>query len=282
MKRILSVGLLAVLVLAAFVCPAAAADSKTEPIEIVETIYNGEQRDWVINAPTAALTPETASAITGIPLEEVGILWTRDYDTDDYPADITIDASGTDGLDVFVLEYVDGAWVLLGTGLGPMVTVPVTREGTISVVTRIPIFYEVTKGMGGVWYQTSAAPLPFTCVRNIDDPSAYSHFTGIEVDGETIDPGFFTAVPGSVVLELHPEYLSTLALGEHQLTYRFDDGQAGTNFFVRPVSDHGTTPAKDTTAKAPKTGDPVWGIAAAAAAGALLCGALVKAGRKEH
>lgn len=181
-----------------------------------------------------------------------------------------------------MLAYIDGARVRIGSGTGPTVVVTVTGPYTLSVVTQVPILYEVVKGMGGVWYQTTTDPLSFTCVRNIDDPSAYSHFTGIEVDGATIDPSNYTAVPGSVVLDLHADYLATLELGEHQLMYRYDDGQAGTNFFVRPISERGTYPDKDTTAKAPRTGDNTWLISTAIITVAAIGGALLLTKRKEH
>lgn len=281
MKRLLSV-VIAVLVCFSLIVPAFAADSKTEPVEIVETTHDGEHEDWTENEPSTEPTDEEASEATEIPEDQISALWTVDYETEEYPAEVTIEAPGTDGLPVYVLELIDGAWVVIGSGTGPIITVTVEQGGTISVVTQIPILYEVTEGMGGVWYQTTTDPLPFTCVRNIDDPSAYSHFTGIEVDGATIDPANYTAVSGSVVLNLHADYLATLALGEHQLMYRFDDGQAGTNFFVRPISERGTYPDKDTTAKAPKTGDNALLMAAAVVMTLAAGGALTLTRRKEH
>ena len=285
MKKVL-VALLMTAIVLALALPAMAAGSKTDPVEIVETLYNGEHQDWSETTPSVVPTPEEASEVTGIPEEQVSILWTLDYDTEDYPVDIVIDVPGTEGLPVYVLEYIGGGWVVIGSGTGPNVTIPVEERGTISVVTEIPVLYEVTKGMGGVWYQGTSVNLPFTCERNINDPVAYDHWLkvdGIKVDDAVIDRSNYSAEPGSVELELYPAYLSTLELGEHKLTFCFDDGnrEASTNFFVRPASEGGT-PEKDTTQTAPKTGDNTWLIATAVITVAAICGALVLTKRKEH
>ena len=282
MRKGIILALSAVLVLALFTVPANAAASKTEPVEIIETRYEGENTDWTESPGTVTPTREVASSIIGVPAEQTEVLWTKDYNTEKYPAEVTISASGMSGVPLYVLAYTDDGWTVIGTGTGPEITAMVQQGGTLAVVAEIPIQYRVTEGMAGVWYQTTTAALPFTCVRNIDDPSAYSRFTGIEVDGETIDPSCYTAVPGSVVLELHPEYLSTLELGEHQLMYRFNDGQAGTNFFVRPIADKNSYPDKDTGAKAPQTGDDGSLFAAGAIVLAAVFAASVWIRRKEH
>ncbi len=49
------------------------------------------------------------------------------------------------------------------------------------------------------------------------------HFTGVEVDGELIDPENFTAEEGLKITVLS-EYLETLGLGSHTIRVVFDDG----------------------------------------------------------
>ena len=45
-----------------------------------------------------------------------------------------------------------------------------------------------------------------------------------QVDGQPVDPANYEARSGSVVVDLKPAYLETLALGDHTLTAVFDDG----------------------------------------------------------
>ena len=284
MKKLMSVLLLTALVLALAI-PAFAAGSKTNPVEIVETLYEGEHQDWTENDPSAVPTPEDASEAAGIPAEEAAILWTLDYDTENFPVEIKVTAPGTDDRTLYVLAFVGGEWIVIGSGVGPTIRVPVTCGGTLSLVADIQVLYEVTKGMGGVWYRQSNVNLPFTCERNINDPVAYEHWLkidGIKVDGVVVDPSNYSAVSGSVVLELYPSYLSTLELGEHKLTFCFDDGnrEASTNFFVREGT--GGTPAKDQTQTAPKTGENGWIVAAAAVTVAAFGGALALKRRREQ
>ena len=285
MKKAMTVLLLAALALALAVT-ALAAGSKTKPVEIVNTLHDGEHQDWTEQDPSAVPTPAEASAATGVPEEQISILWTVDYDTDEYPVEVEISAPGTENLTVYVLEYLNGGWTVIGTGTGPAVKATVTEGGPLSVVTEIQIVYKVTKGMGGVWYQGTSVNLPFTCERNINDPVAYDHWlkaSGIKVDGKVIASSNYSAVSGSVVLELYPAYLSTLELGEHTLTFCFDDGnrEASTNFFVREGSGSGT-PDKDQTQTAPQTGDNGWLIATAVITVVAIGGALVLTRRKQH
>jgi hypothetical protein len=44
------------------------------------------------------------------------------------------------------------------------------------------------------------------------------------VDGAAVDAKSYEAKIGSVIITLKPEYLETLAAGEHTLTVMFDDG----------------------------------------------------------
>ena len=113
--------MIAVMVLAmvfALTLPALAAGSKTEPVEIVETLRGGEHQDWTESAPSAEPTGEELAEATGVPAEELSVLWSLDYDTEEYPVEIVIEAPGTEGLPIYVMEYIDGGWVVIGTGTG--------------------------------------------------------------------------------------------------------------------------------------------------------------------
>lgn len=90
--------------------------------------------------------------------------------------------------------------------------------------TEDEISYYVASGDGSTYTLGEGTDLEFVFKRNIDDAEAFEHFTGILVDGETVDSGNYTAESGSVVVTLKAAYLETLAVGDHTLTAVFDDG----------------------------------------------------------
>ncbi|MCQ2504895.1 MAG: hypothetical protein MJ103_06655, partial [Saccharofermentans sp.] len=74
--------------------------------------------------------------------------------------------------------------------------------------------------------------LRFRAVRNTDEASTFSHFTGVSVDGQLIDPSNYTAVSGSVIVTLNASYLNTLATGTHTISIHFNDGDSVTTTFT--------------------------------------------------
>lgn len=128
--------------------------------------------------------------------------------------------------------------------------------------------YKIIKGDGSIWTKGTESGIEFTA------NGAYSKFTGIEVDGEAVNEANYTAVSGSTVITLTPEYLDTLSVGRHTLTVLYTDGEAGCGFEIQAKA--------DTTAQ---TGDgndmSIWialaVLAALGAAGSLLYGRKQKA-----
>ena len=108
--------------------------------------------------------------------------------------------------------------------------------------------YVNTKGDESTWTQGSTDPLSFTFVRTLADETAFSHFTGIEVDGKEVpekdEDGNvnYTAVSGSVVVDLQATYLATLAEGRHTITAVFDDGSASADFTILAEGDTPVVP----------------------------------------
>ena len=105
--------------------------------------------------------------------------------------------------------------------------------------------YEVVKGDGSKWEKGTDTGLVFTA------NGAYSKFTGIEVDGKAVDKGDYTAVSGSTVITLKPEYLETLSVGTHTLTVQYTDGEASCEFTIVKKPAEGT----DNDTQTPETGD---------------------------
>lgn len=128
--------------------------------------------------------------------------------------------------------------------------------------------YKIIKGDGSIWTKGTERGLEFTA------NGSYSKFAGIEVDGETVNEENYTAVSGSTVITLKPEYLETLSVGRHTLTVLYTDGKAGCGFEIRAKAD-----------TAAQTGDEsnmsIWialaVLAALGAAGSLLYGRKQKA-----
>ena len=120
--------------------------------------------------------------------------------------------------------------------------------------------YVNTSGDGSVWHDGDG-DLAFTFARTVDEAETFSHFTGIEVDGQAVEPTEYTAVSGSVVITLKASYLETLSTGDHTLTAMFDDGDDATADFsvVRDtpsISTGGSTAGGNTAGPTiPQTGD---------------------------
>ena len=86
--------------------------------------------------------------------------------------------------------------------------------------------YQITAGNNSQW--TVGEDRPITITAN----GAFAKFVGIQVDGVNVDAGNYTAVSGSTIITLKPDYLSTLSVGKHTLTVRFTDGQADGQFEI--------------------------------------------------
>ena len=96
------------------------------------------------------------------------------------------------------------------------------------------VSYRNVSGNGNIWYRGSDVTSDFAFKRSADDATTFSHFTGISVDGNEVDPSKYAAESGSVIVKLSPEYLETLKDGKHRLTAKFDDwnGTAYADFTV--------------------------------------------------
>lgn len=98
--------------------------------------------------------------------------------------------------------------------------------------------YRITAGANGVWTKGSETGLTFRANGPLEK------FTGLQVDGKTLDSDAYTASSGSTVVTLEPTYLETLTEGKHHLTVLYTDGQCGTSFTVQAAEED---PADDPT-----------------------------------
>lgn len=102
------------------------------------------------------------------------------------------------------------------------------------------VYYEAVKGAGQEWAKGSKTAAEFTFKRSLYDETAIEHFKTIKVDGKDVDAKNFEAKAGSIIITLKPEYLETLAVGEHTLTASFDDGKdVSVKFVIKEASKSG-------------------------------------------
>lgn len=97
--------------------------------------------------------------------------------------------------------------------------------------------YNFIEGAGAEWDEKKAGDLVFKADGDFDK------FTGLNINGKTVDPKHYKAEAGSTVITLSGEYIATLSGGEQTITALFEDGFAEASFSVKKV--------------APNTGDPV-------------------------
>ncbi|MBR3358817.1 MAG: hypothetical protein IKG46_13445 [Solobacterium sp.] len=121
----------------------------------------------------------------------------------------------------------------------------------------VTILYECTEGNGSEWTKGSKENARFVFTRTPDNSAAFEHFTGISIYGAAVSAWGYDVRSGSVILELKPDLLETLSVGEHTLTMSFDDGSAEAVFTIKAANQ------KDGGKNIPDTGDhsnPVrWG-----------------------
>ncbi len=114
------------------------------------------------------------------------------------------------------------------------------------VVTVTNPKYEITQGADSTWTESAGDVLTITANGDFDS------FTGVKVNGELLDRDNYTAVSGSTVITLKPEYLATLEAGTYKLTVVYTDGEANTTFAVSAKEQPGTTDPENPGAAEPE------------------------------
>lgn len=73
----------------------------------------------------------------------------------------------------------------------------------------------------------------------------FKKFIGVKIDGILIDNCNYTAVSGSTIITLKPEFLNTLSVGNHTMTIMYSDGAASTQFTI--IADQASGGAGEST-----------------------------------
>ena len=111
-----------------------------------------------------------------------------------------------------------------------------------------PDVYEIIEGANSSWIQNSDETLTFRINGDL------SKFVGIKVDDEWVDKENYVTDSGSTIVTLKNEYLKTLSVGEHKITFVYTDGEVSTNFEVKEAEKLEKT---EKSMDVPKTGDNI-------------------------
>ena len=89
-----------------------------------------------------------------------------------------------------------------------------------------PIIYDILEGKEGEVYKGDDAGYRVRCIGE------FHKFTDILIDGQLVDKNNYKAVSGSTIVTLNKDYIDTLSLGKHDITFKFTDGEGSTLFNV--------------------------------------------------
>ena len=138
--------------------------------------------------------------------------------------------------------YKAGFWDTTPTA-GMEITADTTFTYTYVEENTAPITYTNTEGEGSNYTLGTNGTLTFRFSRSENDAETINHFTGIKVDNIEVSSSNYTYSAGSVIINLKPEYLQTLSVGQHTLTAMFDDGGDVTvNFTIVAAAQNTPTP----------------------------------------
>lgn len=96
------------------------------------------------------------------------------------------------------------------------------------------------------WIKGGKDPLSMRFKNLTDDEGTFDQFLGIKVDDELVDEDNYTKEKGSVIVNLKPEYLEKLSVGEHTIEAMFIYGSAKAKFTIKEAK---ATEAKATEVK---------------------------------
>lgn len=97
-----------------------------------------------------------------------------------------------------------------------------TVNGTLKIV----FDYQIIDGTNSSYTAGSGNEL------SIRGNGEFSKFIGVKVDGNLIDPGYYTATEGSTIITLKASYMNTLSAGSHTIEILWTDGSASTTFTI--------------------------------------------------
>lgn len=149
--------------------------------------------------------------------------------------DITVTAYYSDGYSVAVTGFTTNVDAISMSEIGDKtLTVSYTEKGitktadlaiTVSEKQK-PDNYQIIDGANSSYAAGSGEELS---IRGNGD---FSKFVGVKVDGNLVDPNYYTAKEGSTIITLKSSYMNTLSAGTHTFEILWTDGSASTTFAI--------------------------------------------------
>lgn len=126
-------------------------------------------------------------------------------------------------------------------------------------ITPVTVSYAAKDGSGNTiqsvtWQKGSEKTIDLTIHRSVDDALTYGLFENLTMDGDVVDDRYYDAASGSLKLSIKPEYLETLAVGDHTVKVNFQDGSATVKLTVKAAATQ-PTPKPSEKPASPRTGD---------------------------
>ncbi|MCR4688361.1 MAG: MBG domain-containing protein [Saccharofermentans sp.] len=127
----------------------------------------------------------------------------------------------------------------------------------------IPTTYSFVSGNDGSWLRGDDKNLDMKLTNDLD--TAFENLVAIKVDNAVVPVSNYEVTKGSLIVSFKVDYLKTLSVGEHTVTFVFADGEISTKLTV-----------KEATATVTQTGEQlsvylIAGIACLALAGSIIC-----------
>ena len=119
--------------------------------------------------------------------------------------------------------HVFAGWKYNGTVYQPGDAMTLTGDAWLVAVWNPD--YRITEGAGSVWIRGSGDTLRFVC------NGEYELFKALVVDGSVVDASGYTAQSGSTIVTLQ-DCLDSLEDGEHQILFRYEDGDSSEASFT--------------------------------------------------
>lgn len=100
-----------------------------------------------------------------------------------------------------------------------------------TITIQTPDKYKVIEGANSSWVKNTEGTLTFRADGD------FSKFLGIKVDDSWVDSENYISDSGSTIVTLKNEYLQTLAVGTHKMTFVYTDGECSTNFEIKEAEE---------------------------------------------
>lgn len=238
--------------------------------------------DEPINYITAVFAPNSSKPKRTVVTEFIA----RPYDTEEVPYDtdlaaytsskkwnVTTEGTDTNNSWLALFGKVDGVWQYPAEG-GVTYTFVEQEVTDTEIINKYTITYDqviVTKAAAPVEPSTDEPEtIEYTILEGTNQTYTLGSnkdivikasgdkdkITAIEIDnGNVIDPSNYELAQGSTILTLKSSFLEDTSVGEHTITFKYNDGEVSTKLTIANAANNNPTPSK--TTNNPQTGDNI-------------------------